>query len=130
MKIEDFLATKAPAKRKSKLASFTREIYELKSRGYSAPDIQEWLKSKGVDVTPRAINKKIKAIQTSGPTANPTPIKEVLKQDNTVLSSSNNNGFKSGSAFDRSNRENFASQYISENPINSVAQRLINKEKS
>lgn len=130
MKIEDFLAAKAPAKRKSKLASFTREIYELKSRGYSAPDIQEWLKSKGVEVTPRAINKKIKAIQTSGPAANPTPIKEVLKQDNTVLSSSNNNGFKSGSAFDRSNRENFASQYISENPINSVAQRLINKEKS
>lgn len=125
MKIEDFLAAKAPTKRKSKLASFTREIDELKSRGYSAPDIQEWLKSKGVEVTRRAINKKIKTIQTSGPAANSTPIKEVSKQE-----ISNNNGFKGGSAFDRSNRENFASQFISENPINSVAQRLINKEKS
>ena len=62
MKIEDFIKANKPRKvpHRGKLDAFIDAIHRLDDLGYSVPQIVEYLKTEGVEVSRAAVHSKIK----------------------------------------------------------------------
>jgi hypothetical protein len=127
MKLEEFLQ-KAMPYRKSKLGDFMKEILELHRKGYNSVQIQEWLSSEGINVTDRAISKRIKKEKLR--LEKDTPNKDIVKvsQPHHPIPTNTLNGFNSGLIKSKEERETFANQFISENPISPALKRIISSK--
>jgi len=129
MDIEQFLAEKKPTRKRGKLFEVAGEIMQLHKAGYAVSDIQEWLKTKNIRVSNRAVYLKIKNLkQKQGPSATHTPEKEDEEKRLKSEPNPSLNRFKSSGIKSREEREAFASQFISDQPISPQTKRLIAKK--
>lgn len=60
MDIEEFEKQVEPMAKKSRLAPFQTQIFELKSKGYADWQIKDWLSSNGVAISRQAVQQFIK----------------------------------------------------------------------
>lgn len=81
--VTDFLKEITPARKKSKLKPYQKEIFELREAGCSFQQITDFLKRNGLEVereTVRVFYNKHKNLEVTPPKAKPTLPHEKLKQ--------------------------------------------------
>lgn len=129
MNIEQFLAERKPTRKRGKLFEVAGEVMQLHEAGYTVSDIQEWLKTKNIRVSNRAVYLKIRnQRQQQGPSAKNTPKKENEEKRFEPEPNPSLNRFKSSGIKSREEREAFASKFISDQPISPQTKRLIAKK--